>query len=147
MRVVEAVRWVQNWEEVSTLQWPQPLSGSWSQEQILQHIRRHPFWLAQIDHSVAALILFRELGEAVEIDYVLTLPRYRRQGLMEQALGRVVQSHQGSPLWLEVHVDNRAALRLYEKMGFKNKGLRPRYYADGGDGLLMVRPPQTLKAS
>jgi len=33
-------------------------------------------------------------------------------------------------LTLEVRPSNRAAIALYEKFGFKVKGIRPRYYTD-----------------
>ena len=46
-------------------------------------------------------------------------------------------------LWLEVAVDNAAAVALYEKAGFETTGRRPRYYArpsgERVDALLMRR--------
>lgn len=40
-------------------------------------------------------------------------------------------------LTLEVRESNEAARALYEKFGFKKIGVRPRYYADGEDALIM----------
>ena len=41
-------------------------------------------------------------------------------------------------LSLEVRVSNHAAAALYRKFGFREVGVRPRYYAnDGEDALLM----------
>jgi ribosomal-protein-alanine N-acetyltransferase len=35
-------------------------------------------------------------------------------------------------------VDNDPAIRLYEKMGFRGEGIRPKYYEyDGTDALIM----------
>jgi ribosomal-protein-alanine N-acetyltransferase len=39
--------------------------------------------------------------------------------------------------WLEVRRDNEAAIGLYASMGWGPAGLRPRYYGDGCDALLM----------
>lgn len=40
---------------------------------------------------------------------------------------------------LEVRSDNRAAVRLYEKYGFKTVARRPRYYANGEDADVMLK--------
>jgi ribosomal-protein-alanine N-acetyltransferase len=34
---------------------------------------------------------------------------------------------------LEVRVSNHAAAALYRKFGFREVGIRPRYYADNGE--------------
>ena len=49
-------------------------------------------------------------------------------GAIEMALRRGCEV-----LTLEVRVSNEAAQRLYEKYGFKNVGLRRRYYSDNGE--------------
>lgn len=41
---------------------------------------------------------------------------------------------------LEVRVSNESAIKLYEKFGFKNVGIRKNYYQDNfEDAYLMVR--------
>jgi ribosomal-protein-alanine N-acetyltransferase len=47
---------------------------------------------------------------------------------------------------LEVRQSNQAAIRLYERLGFRSAGLRRRYYQDNGeDALIMWRTPATLQ--
>jgi [ribosomal protein S18]-alanine N-acetyltransferase len=47
---------------------------------------------------------------------------------------------------LEVRQSNDAAIRLYERLGFRAAGLRRRYYQDNGeDALIMWRTPATLQ--
>src|SRR3712207_6767003 len=47
---------------------------------------------------------------------------------------------------LEVRCSNEAAIRLYERFGFRSAGLRRRYYQDNGeDALIMWRTPATLE--
>ena len=41
-------------------------------------------------------------------------------------------------LSLEVRRGNRAALRLYRRHGYRPVGMRPRYYDDGEDAILML---------
>jgi ribosomal-protein-alanine N-acetyltransferase len=42
-------------------------------------------------------------------------------------------------LMLEVRADNAPALALYARFGFAQISLRPRYYPDGGDALILRR--------
>ncbi len=52
----------------------------------------------------------------------------------------------GDRFTLEVRVSNQAAVRLYERFGFRSAGLRRRYYQDNGeDALIMWRTPATLE--
>ena len=49
---------------------------------------------------------------------------------------------------LEVRRSNHAAIRLYEREGFRAAGVRRRYYQDNGeDALVMWRTPATLRGS
>lgn len=57
----------------------------------------------------------------------------RRQGLGSALLNAVIAwaEERGSRRFiLEVRASNSAALRLYERHGFRREGLRPNYYAD-----------------
>ena len=52
----------------------------------------------------------------------------------------------GARYTLEVRQSNTAAVRLYERFGFRAAGLRRRYYQDNGeDALIMWRTPATLQ--
>ncbi|RMG11174.1 MAG: ribosomal-protein-alanine N-acetyltransferase [Deltaproteobacteria bacterium] len=67
----------------------------------------------------------------------------RRRGygtaLMEAAIARA-QAAGGRRMMLEVRASNTAAQALYRRLGFREVGLRPRYYSDNReDALLMER--------
>ena len=73
------------------------------------------------------------LPDEAHIVTVAVREGHRRQGLGEQLLITAIElaQEQGESLvTLEVRVSNEAALRLYEKYGFEQVGLRPRYYSD-----------------
>lgn len=91
--------------------------------------------------SLAGFVLFREVPGAWEISLVASNPEFRRKGYMEKLIQHLIDSKgQGRELWLEVHEANVSAQNLYEKLGFRLSGRRPRYYKDGGTALLYSYP-------
>lgn len=63
--------------------------------------------------------------------------------LLAELYRRVDDEH--ARFTLEVRRSNLAAIRLYEREGFRAAGLRRRYYQDNGeDALVMWRTPATL---
>ena len=77
-------------------------------------------------------------------------PAQRRTGvataLLADLLARV--GDESARYTLEVRTSNDAAIRLYERLGFRTAGRRKRYYQDNGeDALIMWRTPATLNGS
>ena len=76
-------------------------------------------------------------------------PDRRRQGIattiIRALLDRIcAPPTPGEQVTLEVRPSNDAAIRLYERFGFKAAGVRRRYYSDNGeDALIMWRTPAT----
>lgn len=58
---------------------------------------------------------------------IAVLPQYRRQGIALALLNRCFENDMDF-ITLEVRQSNAAAIALYEKTGFKNMGVRPRFY-------------------
>ena len=57
--------------------------------------------------------------------------KYRAQGLGRWLLGHLIDvagRHNADSMFLEVRPSNRAALRLYQRMGFNEVGVRKGYY-------------------
>ncbi|RMF71369.1 MAG: ribosomal-protein-alanine N-acetyltransferase [Acidobacteria bacterium] len=95
------------------------------------------------EHDTGRLVAFalaREAGGEMNILVVATHPDRRRQGigraLVRELLDRA-RARQVERVDLEVRVSNLPAIALYEREGFTRVGLRPRYYRDGEDALLM----------
>ena len=59
------------------------------------------------------------------------------QALLEHTLSQAIQAGAGSAN-LEVRQSNQAAIAVYRKFGFETVTVRPKYYEDREDGLLMV---------
>jgi ribosomal-protein-alanine N-acetyltransferase len=69
-------------------------------------------------------------------------PEHRRRGIAERMLARVEEGFHRrhiSTVRLEVRSVNTGAQELYRKLGYAVTQRLPRYYSNGGDGLLMVK--------
>ena len=73
----------------------------------------------------------------------------RRRGIAWALLERMVeQAGPDEQYTLEVRPSNAPAITLYERLGFRAAGRRPRYYRDNGeDALIMWRTLQTTSRS
>jgi ribosomal-protein-alanine N-acetyltransferase len=92
------------------------------------------------DGSLKAFVFFRELPDQIEISWLATRRSDWGRGLMRELLSATFDAHRHkSEVWLEVHENNLSAQKLYEKLGFKLTGKRPRYYHDGASALLYTK--------
>lgn len=69
-------------------------------------------------------------------------PEHRRRNLAKRLMNQVEEGFRRRNVRLvrlEVRSVNIAAQKLYESLGYTNTQKLPRYYSNGGDGLLMVK--------
>jgi [ribosomal protein S18]-alanine N-acetyltransferase len=70
---------------------------------------------------------------------VAVAPQWRRRGVASRLIERLVEEGGGElPFTLEVRVSNREAIAMYERLGFRSAGVRPRYYQDNGEDALIM---------
>jgi ribosomal-protein-alanine N-acetyltransferase len=70
---------------------------------------------------------------------VAVAPQWRRRGVASLLIERLVEEGGGElPFTLEVRVSNREAIAMYERLGFRSAGVRPRYYQDNGEDALIM---------
>jgi ribosomal-protein-alanine N-acetyltransferase len=85
----------------------------------------------------AGFLLARSVLDEAEILTLAVDPARRREGLgsalVEAAAGLARQAG-AEALFLEVAIDNTAAVALYESAGFSRAGFRPGYYRREGAG-------------
>ena len=83
--------------------------------------------------------------DAWHVMNVAVADAFRRRGIASALLGRlfeVTESDSRRGYTLEVRVSNAGAIRLYEQLGFEQRGLRRGYYTDNReDALIMWREP------
>ena len=102
------------------------------------------------DRLVGYLIISRYV-DAWHVMNVAVAPEYRGRGIATRMLERLFEltaGDGGRGYTLEVRVSNRSAIRLYEKLGFKARGVRRGYYTDNReDALIMWKDPVREAAS
>ena len=95
----------------------------------------------EIIMSENGFIVYRITVDEAEIITIGVDHEMRRQGIAAAMIGIIEKNlkNQGvKKIFLEVALNNEPAKRLYESMGFKVVGSRPKYY-DGVDAILMAK--------
>ncbi len=88
----------------------------------------------------------KKIFEEGDISNVAVHPDYRGQGIsrsMLNVLMREARAEGVQAFTLEVRAGNDIAVKLYESLGFRTEGVRPRFYDDPvEDGLIMWQRPE-----
>jgi len=96
-------------------------------------------FVAEEREVIAFLLALRE-GEEIHIHDIAVAPAHRRKGVGSALLAHLLSvAGDARRLRLEVRASNFAARAFYQKHGFKEVALLPNYYANGEDGILMIR--------
>lgn len=119
-------------------------SDAWSENSIRSELtNKLSLWLAAVDGDrVAGYIGSQTVLGWADMMNLCVSPDYRRQGIGEQLtmeLERQLREEKVECLTLEVRVSNAPAIALYEKLGFKQVGKRPRYYEKPREDALILR--------
>ena len=89
--------------------------------------------------------------DAWHVMNVAVAPEYRRRGIAMTMLDQLFDLTAGDGrrgYTLEVRVSNADAIRLYERVGFKARGIRRGYYTDNReDALIMWKDPLPAAAA
>lgn len=83
-----------------------------------------------------AVVFFRKGSTLARLYSIATKPEARGKGVGSALIDgaeRAALSHRCHALRLEVRADNLAAIRLYERLGYRCIGQYPAYYQDGAD--------------
>ena len=102
------------------------------------------------DRTIVGYGGFWQVLDEGHITKVTIAEGYRGQGLSKELLMGMLKLMKSMGIkrsTLEVRVSNQAAIGLYEKMGFERSGIRPRYYADREDALIMWRELEDVAVS
>lgn len=90
--------------------------------------------------SLAGYVFCAFAGGEVHVNKIAVAPDLRRQGiarLLMQEVFDLAARIAAEEIYLEVRPSNVPARNFYAKLGFRDVGRRPKYYADGEDALVM----------
>lgn len=119
---------------------PDPWHESIFKRELKKRKKQTHLYVARLDDNVIGYIVFCIYsGEGHIMNIVVDSP-YRRRGvgkyLLESFL-EIVQKNAVNEVYLEVSVNNSAALKLYQKFEFQVFGVRKRYYGNGDDAYVL----------
>ncbi|PLX87343.1 MAG: ribosomal-protein-alanine N-acetyltransferase [Desulfuromonas sp.] len=116
----------------------------WTAQHFLQELEQPGAFIVVCGtgEQITGYLCYRSIVDEMEILNVATAPDFQRQGVADRLMRHVL--HHASKLgvgqvFLEVRISNLTAIRLYQRFGFVQNGVRQRYYADHEDALLMTR--------
>jgi ribosomal-protein-alanine N-acetyltransferase len=138
-------------EEIERLSYPTP----WSRSMFAGELSKpSSICLGAIDVEANRLVGYLIISRYVDAWHVMNIAvanEFRRRGIATRLMERLFEITSGDGrrgYTLEVRVSNDAAIRLYESLGFKARGLRRGYYTDNReDALIMWKDPVREPAS
>ena len=92
----------------------------------------------KIDNKYVSFIVGQILYENAEIIDIYVTPEYRRRGIAKELMNKIIDDEQVKNITLEVNINNKNAILMYNSLGFKETTLRKGYY-NGEDALLMLK--------
>lgn len=119
-------------EAVSRME-EETFSMPWSRDAFLQMIRKEDarYYVAEEDGCViGGCGVLMAAGEG-NITNVVVEKEKRNQGIGTKMLQYLIEDGSRNGLYaftLEVRVSNKAAIHVYEKLGFQSEGIRPKFY-------------------
>ncbi len=93
-----------------------------------------------ITDDVSAYVVTMVTGDLADLMRIGVAPAHRRGGLARQLLATALDHARGAGavrMLLEVSAANEGALGFYAAAGFTPIDVRPRYYADGTDAMVL----------
>lgn len=90
---------------------------------------------------VAGFAVASLLPGQAELETIAVRPDEQRQGIGSKLIGRLVEELRAAAVkefMLEVRASNRTGIALYLEKGWRQTGLRPRYYTDPDDDAILM---------
>ncbi len=115
---------------------------AWTTGKLADEVGRtdRSWWVARKDGVLVGCAGGQVVDGELCIFNVCVDPEQRRQGIAQRLLERVTTDGRAlaaDTVTLEVRTDNEPALALYHALGLEDVGVRPRYYHDGADAMIM----------
>ncbi len=113
----------------------------WSLDSICDSIRSGAIlFYYECEKKLVGFTLLSASSPEAELLFIFVAKSMRKKGFSSILMNHLLMSASDlsiKKIFLEVRSSNMPAISLYRKMGFKDSGVRNKYYADGEDALLM----------
>jgi [ribosomal protein S18]-alanine N-acetyltransferase len=96
---------------------------------------------AALEDDLLGYLVCSRYDQVWHLMNVAVSPDRRRMGIASGLIRRLFEETDRAgelPITLEVRVSNREAIAMYEGLGFRSAGIRPRYYQDNGEDALIM---------
>ena len=120
-------------------------TDAWSEKLIADDLlqRNRTWWAAEADGELVGYAGGLVVDGDVQILKIAVAPAHRRRGVARMLLARIAEDARNlgaTTCSLEVRASNEAARGFYDAMELHEEGVRPRYYSDGEDAVIMSGP-------
>lgn len=120
-------------------------TNPWSRDALVWELRNSDVTFVYVlrldDGTPVAFCVCWMLLDELHVNTVAVAPGHRRQGLATRLLQHVFREAADRGVTratLEVRASNEAALKLYERLGFKVTAMRPAYYTQPVEDALIL---------
>lgn len=117
-------------------------SSPWSEKAITDAYENGTkFWIAEKGLNFAGYISLNTAADEGYINNIAVAKEFRRKGVAEKllsVLAKKAERAELSFLSLEVRESNTAAIKLYEKCGYKNMGVRKNFYENPRENAIIM---------
>lgn len=126
--------------ELDKISFAQP----WSRESFRKEIEENKIALyivGEVESKVVGYVGIWKVGDEGHITNVAVHPDYRGKGIGKALLAVLMEFTKRENITfytLEVRISNATAIHLYETFGFKEAGLRKKYYPDNLEDALIM---------
>ena len=122
-------------DRIWDIQCTSPEASQWHREDYLAFDCTVATW----DRQIAGCLVSREIAHRErEILNVAVHPEFRRMGVAQALIRSELELFPGDH-FLEVRASNDAGRKLYEKLGFREVGVRPGYYENPPEAGIVMR--------
>ena len=110
----------------------------WSPQSFLNEINNiiRSNWVYIKNAKVRGYIFGWQLNNDFHINNIAVHLSERRKGVAKKMIDNIIFNLKIKNIFLEVSKLNKEAIKLYQKLGFKENGIRKKYYHDNSDAIL-----------
>ncbi|MFP3578094.1 ribosomal protein S18-alanine N-acetyltransferase [Arthrobacter sp. SIMBA_036] len=101
------------------------------------------YLVAEVAGEIVAYAGLMCIEPIADVQTIAVVPEFEGKGIGSAILTELIQEarrRHAADVLLEVRADNPRAQKLYLRFGFERIHIRPRYYRDGTDALIMRLP-------